>query len=155
VTPAKQAEELVGIDLVKAALLDPSVKLSVVEEDADEVQRKMITRTLNAQKLEDIWDTGVTHAKDCVGRAFVLVEVEFRNSEIEASEGGLPVFAVMHVGFEDTGEVGIVTCGAAGVVTRLVKLIEFGALPITLKIRATKTKGGYTALDLEPVKEGF
>ena len=39
--------------------------------------------------------------------------------------------------------------------TRLVKLIEFGALPIGLRIRATKTKGGYTALDLEPVKEGF
>ena len=59
----------------------------------------------------------------------------------------------MHVGFLDTGETGIVTCGAHGVVTRLVKLIEFGALPIALSIRSTKTKGGYTALDLEPAEE--
>jgi hypothetical protein len=152
--PSKASTELVGIELVKAALLDPNVKLSVVDEDPDVVQRRMIERTLSATSVEGLWDKGVTHAKDAVDRAFQLNDVEFRNSEVEG-EGGLPIFAVMHVAFLDTGEPGIITCGATGVVTRLVKLIEFGALPIDVQIRATKTKGGYTVMDLEPAYDGF
>ena len=109
--PTTQTQELVGIDLVKVALLDPNVKLAVVEEDADAIQCKMTERTLNAPKVEDLWDTEVTHAKDAVGCAFILNEVEFRNSDIEESEGGLPVFAVMHVAFSDTEDIGIVTRG--------------------------------------------
>jgi hypothetical protein len=151
------SNELVGIDLVKAAMLDRNVKLSVNEEDPEVVQRRIVERTLNAQTIDDIWDSGTTAAKDIIDRPFKLHDVEFRNSEVEASEGGLPVFAVMHVAFLDTGETGIVTCGAAGVVTRLVKLIEFDALPYDVKISAKKTRAGYTVMDLEPVKarDGF
>jgi hypothetical protein len=156
VTPAKKTEqELVGIDLVKAALLDPNVKLSIVDEDPEVVQRRMIERTLGAEKVEDLWDSGVTHAKDAVGRAFTLRSVEFRNSDVENQEGGLSIFAVMHVAFRDTGEVAVITCGATGVVTRLVKLIEFDALPIDVKIRETQTNRGYKVMDLEPAAELF
>jgi hypothetical protein len=149
------SNELVGIDLVKAAMLDRNVKLSVNEEDPEVVQRRIVERTLNATSIDDIWDSGTTAAKDIIDRPFQLREIEFRNSEVEASEGGLPVFAVMHVTFLGTGETGIVTCGAAGVVTRLVKLIEFDALPYDVQISAKKTRAGYTVMDLEPYKSGF
>jgi hypothetical protein len=136
---------------VKAALLDPKVRLSIVEEDPQVVAQRMMNQVLSANRIEDLFDTGVTHAADAVDRPFELNNVEFRNSDVEG--GTLGIFSVMHVTFQDTGEIGVVTCGAAGVVTRLVKLVEFDALPIRLKIRATKTKGGYTALDLERVRD--
>ena len=56
--PTKKSEELVGIDLVKAALLDPAVKLSVVDEEPEVVQRRMVERTLAATRIEDLWIRG-------------------------------------------------------------------------------------------------
>jgi hypothetical protein len=149
------SEELVPLDFVRRALLDPTVRLSVTEEDPATVQRRMIERTLNATSVDDLWGTDVVHARDMIGRSFILREVEWRNSEIEESEGGLSIFAVMHGAFVDTGEMAIMTCGAVGVVSRLFKLVEFDALPIAIRIRSTKTKGGYNALDLEPAPEPF
>lgn len=147
---------MVTLDEVKRLLLDPNApKLSVVDEDPEESARRIIARTLNAKSVEELWDTGVVHAKDCVGRAFRLNDVEWRNSDIDPEEGGLRVFAVMHAAFLDTGESAVITCGAAGVVTRLIKLSEFDALPIDVAIRATKTKSGYTVFDLEPRPDGF
>jgi hypothetical protein len=149
------AGELVGIELVKAALLDRSVKLTVVEEDPEAAARRMIERTLAATSVEELWGAGVVHAKDCVNRAFVLTSVEFRNSDVDEQEGGLPIYAVMHAAFADTGETAVITCGAAGVVTRLIKLIEFDALPISLLIRGSKTRSGFTVFDLDPAPDGF
>ena len=148
--PSK-AVEVMDLSEVKAALSDPTIRLTVVEEDPEVVQRRMIEQTLSTRTVEELWGTGAISAKDNVDRTFTLNSVEFRNSEVEGASLG--IFAVMHIVLQDTGEITVMTCGAAGVVTRLVKLIEFDALPIRLRISATKTKGGYTALDLVPVRD--
>jgi hypothetical protein len=145
------SKELVGIDLVKAALLDRNVKLSVVEEDPEVVQRRMIEQILDATNIAEVWGGGeALHAADIVDRPFRLVRATFHNSEYEE---GSPIFTAMEVAFPDTGEQAVVTSGALGVVARVVKLIEFGALPIEVRIRSSKTNSGYTVLDLEPVPD--
>jgi hypothetical protein len=136
---------------LKRALTDPSYRLEIVEEDADEVGRRMIARTLDAQSLDEIWDTGAKKTEDIAGRPFVLQSVGWQNSEHADEPGGLPIFAVLHVGFLDTGETGVISCGAAGVVTRVIKLLEFDALPIEVVITAKKSKKRNRPIfDLEP-----
>lgn len=147
--PSKKSTDLVGIDLVKAALLDRSVKLSVVEEDPEVVQRRIIEEILDAGNVNDIWGGGdAVHAADIVDRPFRLIEATFHNSDYDE---GSPIFTAMRVAFPDTGEAAIVTSGALGIVARVVKLIEFGALPAEVRIRQSKTNSGYSVLDLEPV----
>jgi hypothetical protein len=147
--PSKKSTDLVGIDLVKAALLDRSIKLSVVEEDPEVVQRRIIEEILDAGNVDEIWGGGdAVHATDIVDRPFRLIEATFHNSDYDE---GSPIFTAMRVAFPDTGEAAIVTSGALGIVARVVKLIEFRALPVEVRIRQSKTNSGYSVLDLEPV----
>lgn len=152
-TAKKQSTELVGIDLVKAALLDRSVKLAVVEEDPEEAQRRMISAIMDADKVDDIWGGGeAINARDVVDRPFRLIEATFHNSDYDE---GAPIFTAMRVAFTDTGEPAIVTSGALGIVARVVKLIEFNALPILVRVKESKTNSGYFVYDLEPAPEPF
>lgn len=150
-TTKKASTELVGIDLVKAALLDRNVKLSVVEEDPEAAQRRMIEAIMDAKSVDDIWGGGdAINARDVVDRPFRLVEATFHNSDYDE---GAPIFTAMRVAFVDTGEQAIVTSGALGIVARVVKLIEFGALPIVVRVKESKTNSGYNVYDLEPAPD--
>lgn len=143
--------EPVGIELVKAALLDRSVKLTVVQEDPEIAQRRMIEAILDAKSVNDVWGGGdAINARDIVGRPFRLQSATFHNSEYEE---GSPIFTAMSVVFPDTGELGVVVSGSLGIVSRVVKLIEFDALPIHVKVRGSKTNSNFMVYDLEPAPE--
>lgn len=146
----QKSDELVGIDLVKAALVDRNVKLAVVEEDPEEAQRRMISQIMDAQSVDDIWGGKAINAKDVVDRPFKLIDAKFHNSDFEE---GAPIFAAMDVAFLDSGETSVVVSGALGVVARVVKLIEFDALPIAVRVRESKTNSGYSVYDLEPAPD--
>lgn len=143
-----ETAELVSIEQVERALFDPSVKLAVVEEDPEVVARRMIEHILAAPTKAAMYGTDVTHAKDAIGRDFTIREIEFRNSDFEGE--GLPIFAVLHVNFTDTGELGIITSGAKGIVARCIWLLKNEALPEHSTIKSSTTNSGYQVLDLAP-----
>ena len=91
--PSKKGEEIVLLDEVEKALLDPAAKLSVVEnEDAEAVQRSIIMSILESS--DPLHRAETLGGRDLIGVPLRVKSVSWRNSDFEGE--GLGIFAVMN-----------------------------------------------------------
>ena len=94
------------------------------------------------------------HARDYLAKAFTLLRVEWRPSDIEGD--GLPFFAVMHI-VDMNGEAQVITTGARSVCMKAAKAQHEGWLPLSVRIVQSdkKTASGYQPLDLVAAPNNF
>ncbi len=88
-------------------------------------------------------------AEDMIGRPFTLIDVEYRESDIEGTGPG--VYALLAITEWGTTEPKLMTCGARNVMAVAFRAKEKGWLPrgpVTLT-EGKKTRQGYTPLWLQ------
>src|SRR5437773_939438 len=75
---------------------------------------------------------GATHARDFLDTPFVLTSVRFNKSSFD---GAGPQFYALLEGADSNGEKVTVTCGAKNVIAQAWKLMDMGALPVSVELR--------------------
>lgn len=146
--PSKKGEEIVLLDEVEKALLDPAAKLSVVEnEDAEAVQRSIIMSILESS--DPLHRAETLGGRDLIGVPLRVKSVSWRNSDFEGE--GLGIFAVMNAQRQDGGDV-VVTTGSRNVLAQLYRLAKDGNIPFDAAFSESTTGSGYKVLWLEAAK---
>jgi len=123
----------------------------LVVDDPDAIALKIAQRRLNAKSVDELLaPQEIKSARDYTYRPLNIREVHFNRSRFE---GGVQVYAVFDAVDESTGEVGTFACGAADVLVQLYKLVDWGALPITVQIVPARnpSANGHFPLHLEAV----
>lgn len=127
----------------------------VSERNPDEVAMEIIRRILDSETVDDVLGgAGAVHARDYLGRAFVLTGVKFNESSFETA--GPSFYAILEGADEDSEKVAI-TCGARNVIAQAWKLRDMGALPLRVMIIESPrpTKEGYRPMWLEKAAASF
>jgi hypothetical protein len=146
--PTKKGEEIVLLDEVEKALLDPTAKLSVIEEqDAEAVQRSIIQSILDSS--DPLHRAETVGGRDLIGVPLRVKSVQWRNSDFEGE--GLGIFAVMNAQRQDGSEV-VVTTGSRNVLAQLYRLAKDGNIPFDAAFNESTTGSGYKVLWLEAAK---
>jgi hypothetical protein len=127
------ATDVIALDEVERALMDPTVRLSVPDSDPEEASRAIIRSILEAD--DPLVGLEVTPARELLGVPIMLCEVEWRNSDY--SESGPGIFALMRGQLED-GSVVVVSCGGANVLAQLYRLARDGRLPEAVAIEEAR-----------------
>ncbi len=141
--------EITTLDEVAAALLDPTVKLSVVEEDGATVSRRIIEEILTSDN--PLAETEVMGGRDLLGVPLRVSSVAWQNSDFE-NEEGLGIYVVIHAQTTDGATV-VVTSGAAKVVAKVYQLARTGQIPFDAMFTEKATnKAGRTILNLVAAK---
>lgn len=149
--------EIVGADAahsdVSRAELEKYVQTigTLVVDDPEAIALKIAQRRLAATSVDELLaPQEVKSARDYCHVPLNVREVHFNKSRFD---GGVQVYAVFDAVNEQTGELGTFACGAADVLVQLYKLVEWKALPITVKLVPANlpTQNGYFPLHLEAV----
>jgi len=136
------------LDEVALALVDPNVKLSVVEQDPDVVAARIVQEILDS--VDPLAPRGeAVGGRDLIGEPLHVTSIDWRNSDIANSPVG--IFAVMHITKQD-GSAIVVTCGSRNVLAQLYRLARDEALPFDACFRESETGSGNTVLWLERCK---
>jgi len=151
-SPGSEVEpitDVIDLDEVERALMDPSVRLSVPDADPEEASRTIIRSILEAD--DPLAGLEVTPARELLGVPIMLSEVEWRNSDY--SESGPGIFAIMRGRLEDGSDV-VVSCGGANVLAQLYRLVKDGRLPEAVAIEESRkpTAKGYRPLWITQAK---
>lgn len=123
----------------------------LVVDDPDAIALKIAQRRLAATSVDQLLaPQEVKSAREYVYRPLHITEVHFNKSRFD---GGVQVYAIFDALDESTGEVGTFACGAADVLVQLFKLVEWGALPLTVQVVPAKnpSSNGHFPLHLEAV----
>jgi hypothetical protein len=145
---ASKSTEIVLLDEVEKALLDPSAKLSLVEnEDAEAVQRSIIESILTS--ADPLHRAETLGGRDLIGVPLRVKKVDWRNSDFEGE--GLGIFAVMHATQTDGTDV-VITTGSRNVMAQLYRLAKDGNIPFDAAFSESTTGSGYKVLWLEAAK---
>jgi hypothetical protein len=121
--------------------------------DPKEAGKRIEQARLNATSADELFGggQGLPSGKDYAGRPFMLVSVEWQETELPNSE--IPFYAVLHI-IDLQGEEKAITCGAKTVVQKLALAVANGWLPRALKITKGKVlDNGGQALDLVDAPE--
>lgn len=152
-TPAVPDSSITTEDVV--AFLTTGKPLAVVAEDPEVIAARIDSQILAATSVDELFgESKVIHARDYLAKAFTLLSVEWRPSDIEGE--GLPFFAVMHIVDMD-GVPQVLTTGARSVLMKAAKAQQEGWLPLSVRIVQSdkKTASGYQPLDLVAAPAGF
>ena len=137
------------------AFITTGAPIPIVAEDPETIAARIDAQILAAGSVEELFgETTVIHARDYLAKAFTLLRVEWRPSDIEGD--GLPFFAVMHI-VDMNGEAQVITTGARSVVMKAAKAQHEGWLPLQVRIVQSdkKTASGYQPLDLVAAPNNF
>jgi len=134
--------EVVQLDEVERALLDPTAKLSVMEQDSDAAAEAIVRSILEA--ADPLARVEAVGGRDLLGVPLRVTSVEWRNSDLAGD--GLGIFAVLHATQQDGTEVAV-TCGSRNVLAQLYRVARDGVFPVDISFSESKpTAKGYTAL---------
>lgn len=125
---------------------------ALVVDDPDAIALKIAQRRLASKSVDELLaPQEVKSARDNAYRPLEIREVHFNRSRFE---GGVQVYAIFDAVDKTTGEFGTYACGAADVLVQLFKLVEWGALPLTVQLVPAKnpSQNGHFPLHLEAVK---
>lgn len=117
----------------------------LLSQDPAAVRERFARRFMKADTLEDLFNVleGTT-SKDMVGRIVTVEQVAWAPFQ---SDRGLIPLAICHANDAATGEV-LEFATTSEALTMFIRRAEvIGALPFTAQIKATKTRGGNTALN--------
>jgi len=116
------------------------------ERQSDPMQR-IVQQVLDADSVDAVLTpVDVMQARDIVGVPFILQEFDLNQSEYDV---GSPFYASMVCVMPPGDDVRIVNCGHKKVLAQLVKLRQFGALPIPVKfIERGRSQQGTAMLEL-------
>jgi hypothetical protein len=137
------------------AHLTTGAPIPIVAEDPETIAARIDAQILSAGSVEELFgEQSVIHARDYLAKAFTLLRVEWRPSDIEGD--GLPFFAVMHI-VDMNGEAQVITTGARSVCMKAAKAQHEGWLPLSVRIVQSdkKTASGYQPLDLVAAPNNF
>jgi len=140
--PGKKGTELVQLDEVERALLDPTARLSIVEEDSEGAATAIVRGILESS--DPLARVEAVGGRDLIGVPLRVTDVEWRNSDLEGE--GLGIFAVMHATQQDGTQVAV-TCGGRNVLAQLYRVARDGTFPVDVSFSESKpTAKGYKAL---------
>lgn len=148
-TPTQSTDVVEVQDLeVVARALRGEGELEV--RDPETVQREIVSRILQAQTVEDVFNRHQpTSWRELLGVPLSVLSVSWHRSAFEESLG---VFAIVAAAAADTGEVEQLVTGGANVCAQLLALQRAGALPIKVRLVESDnaTAAGYKPLWLDP-----
>lgn len=127
----------------------------VQERDPDQVAMDIIRRILDAETVDDVLGgAGAIHARDFLGRPFMLADVRFNQSSFESAG---PAFYALLEGADTDGQKVVITCGARNVIAQAWKLRDMGATPIAVQIVESQreTAAGFKPMWLEAAPKSF
>jgi len=143
-----KGQEITTLDEVEQALLDPTVKLSVVEEDSETVSRRILEEILTSD--DPLAKAEVLGGRDLLGVPIRVTAVDWRNSDFEGE--GMGIYVVLHA-MQTDGTSIVVTSGAAKVLAQVYRKARLGEIPFDCAFTERDTnKAGRTVLQLENAK---
>jgi hypothetical protein len=125
------------------------------EQSAEEVAASILDQVLSATSAEELFGaTEVAHARDWIGKPFVLRGLKFNESTFNGV--GPDVYAVLEC-VDTDGVPFVMTCGALKVIAKAWRAGDLGLLPVEVKITEAEkpTSAGFYPMDLELVPPAF
>lgn len=144
-------QEIVLLDnqMVENILLG-KVDAPVAFVDPVAATRSITARILAAKGEEALDLPGPLHARDILGRAFVLRAVSFAPGRFRDEEGNLGIYGLLQASWPDSGEEIVITCGANDVMAKAFVLQRDSALPMNVQLVAgNETAAGFRPTLLE------
>ena len=151
-----KSQEIAKVEQTPAVKTFMEAAKSMMAEDAS--GEDMMLGVLTATNIDEILGSGddVIHLQDIIGKPFTIIKGTLRESDYAE---GLPAYLVMDVKFDDD-TTGVVTTGAATVLSQVIRMNELGFLPYRVSsVQASKpTKKGFYPISLckaDPIPEQF
>ena len=135
-------------DVIKWIEDPTSVTIKTTSEDPAAIAARIDAQVINASSAAELFgETTTIKGRDYLNKPFRLVNVEWRNSDIEGE--GLPFYGVFHI-VDLNGEMQVMTVGGRSVLLKAAKAASEGWLPLDLKLVKSEkpTSNGYYPLDL-------
>ncbi len=124
-------------------------KIRLKESDGQQQSFDMLAAKLESADPADLLSDKsgeVTKPADIIDRAFQLVSVDFRNSDLDAYPDSIGIFAVLHARFGSGTET--IVAGGNDVVLKAMRLVELGALPRYVRITESTSNAGRSVHNL-------
>lgn len=124
--------------------------------DADADAKAIVARIMQADNAEDVFGGPgqLLASEDLVGVPFTLVDIVYRESDLEDGPG---VYSLLHIARWGTSQVEMATCGARNVMAAGFRGKQLGLLPrgpVTL-VEGKRTRKGYIPLWLQDMDKAL